>query len=322
MKRPARIEIDSMALKLIDARDELNLAEFPLCALAHRPRRDQKTLHFQDQIWDERRGETVRRLLAISGADAYGLRHRQSQAEAPPGHHRTGAQGLSPAHVRTGAIPSRLIGAMGVGVRQSGLAPLAERTLGRGRATSVWLQQARPDRAMIMWQGILDAPGEIIRVQLPVPRDWLTLAGAPHLRLVAAWDSPVNAAVENVWASRKVSIQLRVKLGTEALTGSRSGHKTYPLVERVYDLRRLPQGVDPAGDLWLLELSYAQAAEYYPGFTFSPQQRLASAAELYDADDAPVSPQASLQALSVAASMQVSKSAEGNLALLPGDRSC
>jgi len=184
----------------------------------------------------------------------------------------------------------------------SALVPLAKRTLGRGRATSAWLQQPRPDRAMIMWQGILDAPREIMRVQLPVPRNWLEQAGAPHLRLVVAWDSPVNAAVENLWASRKISIQLRVRLGTEALTGSHV-HKTYPLVERIYDLRRLPQGVDPAEDLWLLEFSYEPAAEYYPGLTFSPQQRLAFAAELYDEAEAPASPQAALQALPVAASM-------------------
>lgn len=131
----------------------------------------------------------------------------------------------------------------------------------------------------------------------------LAAATAPHLRLIVAWDSPVNAAVEHLWASRKIGTQLRVRLGTDALTGSRGGHKTYPLVERIYDLKRLPEGVEPADDLWLLEFSYEHAAEYYPGFTFSPQQRLAFAAELYDADEAPVSPQAALQALPIAASM-------------------
>ena len=159
---------------------------------------------------------------------------------------------------------------------------------------------------MIMWQGILDGPGEIIRVQLPVPRDWRTTAAAPRLRLIIAWDSPANAAVEHLWASRKISTQLRVRLGTEALTGSRGGHKshkTYPLVERIYNLSRVPEGVVPADDLWLLEFSYEQAAEYYPGFTFNPQQRLAFAAELYDDAAAPVSPQVALQALPAAATM-------------------
>jgi hypothetical protein len=188
----------------------------------------------------------------------------------------------------------------------SALSPLAERTLGRGRASSRWLQRARPDRAMIMWQGILDGPGEIIRVQVPVPRDWRAAADAPRLRLIVAWDSPANAAVEHLWASRKISTQLRVRLGTEALTGSRGGHKshkTYPLVERIYNLSRVPEGVVPADDLWLLEFSYEQAAEYYPGFTFNPQQRLAFAAELYDDAATPVSPQVALQALPAAATM-------------------
>jgi Subtilase family len=186
------------------------------------------------------------------------------------------------------------------------LSPLAERTLGRGRASSRWLPRARPDRAMIMWQGILDGPGEIVRVQLPVPTEWRAAAAAPRLRIVVAWDSPVNAAVEKLWASRKIGIQLRVRLGTEALTGSRGGHKshkTYPLIERIYDLNRLPEDVVPADDLWLLEFSYEPAAEYYPGFTFSPQQRLAFAAELYDDGEAPLSPQATLQALPAAATM-------------------
>ena len=36
METLERIEDDSMAKKLGDGKDELNLAEFPLCALAHR----------------------------------------------------------------------------------------------------------------------------------------------------------------------------------------------------------------------------------------------------------------------------------------------
>jgi len=156
---------------------------------------------------------------------------------------------------------------------------------------------------MILWQGVLDAPGEVARVQLPVPKDWLAEAKAPHLRLVLSWDSPVNAAVEYLWASRKVNSQLRVRPDTKALTSSRTGHKTYPLVERAYDLRRLPDDVQPADDLWLLEFSNEQAAEYYPGLVFSPQQRLAFAAELYDQCEEPVSPQPMLQALPAAASM-------------------
>jgi hypothetical protein len=42
-----------------------------------------------------------------------------------------------------------------------------------------------------------------------------------------------------------------------------------------------------APDLWLLEFSYQELAEYYPGMTFPPQQRVAFAAELYDAHTDP-----------------------------------
>ena len=183
------------------------------------------------------------------------------------------------------------------------LIPLADRTLGKGKADSIWLQNAQADRAMILWQGILDSPGDVVRVQLPIPKDWLAEAKAPRLRLVVAWDSPTNAAVENLWASRKVNSQLRVRLETRALRSSGAGHKTYPLVERTYDLKHLPEGVDVMDDLWLLEFSYEQAAEYYPALAFSPQQRLAFAAELFDEAEHPVSPQAMLQALPIVSSM-------------------
>jgi hypothetical protein len=32
----------------------------------------------------------------------------------------------------------------------------------------------------------------------------------------------------------------------------------------------MPEGVRPADDLWLLEFSYEQAAEYHQGFAFGP----------------------------------------------------
>jgi hypothetical protein len=69
----ARIESEPMPMKTSDGKDELNLAEFPLCALAHRMRPEQKTLTFEDRVWDERRGETITRQLIITGSDAFGL---------------------------------------------------------------------------------------------------------------------------------------------------------------------------------------------------------------------------------------------------------
>jgi len=60
-------------LKIHDGKDELNLAEFPLCALADRLAPGQKTMVFSDRIWDANRGEMVTRKLTITGSDEYGL---------------------------------------------------------------------------------------------------------------------------------------------------------------------------------------------------------------------------------------------------------
>jgi Replication initiator protein A len=54
-------------------RDELNLAEFPLSAIAERVNADQKTLVFEDQTWDESRVAMVGRKLVITASDEYGL---------------------------------------------------------------------------------------------------------------------------------------------------------------------------------------------------------------------------------------------------------
>lgn len=74
MEPKERIEDDLMPQKNKDGRDEMNLAEFPLCALAHRLRPEQKTLHFEDRMPDpSRRGEHITRRLTITGSDAFGL---------------------------------------------------------------------------------------------------------------------------------------------------------------------------------------------------------------------------------------------------------
>lgn len=67
------IERESMRAGNGDGRDELNLAEFPLCALAHRLPAERKTLRFEDRIWDKSRGEHVTRQLTVTGSDAFGL---------------------------------------------------------------------------------------------------------------------------------------------------------------------------------------------------------------------------------------------------------
>ena len=59
--------------KITDGKDELNLAEFPLSAIADRLDPDQKTMVFEDRIYDERRGEVITRKLTITASDQYGL---------------------------------------------------------------------------------------------------------------------------------------------------------------------------------------------------------------------------------------------------------
>jgi hypothetical protein len=156
----------------------------------------------------------------------------------------------------------------------------------------------------MVWQGTIDGPSEIVRVQIPVPQDWLAHAKHPYLRLVLSWDSPVNAAVNKIWASRKVNAQLRVGPDRDALRSSRTGHNSYPLVDRLYDLKRLPDDIKPSGDMWLLEISYSIIADHYPAIDFSPMQRVAFAAELFDEDEEPLSPQSAIQALPIAKTMQ------------------
>ena len=77
----------------------------------------------------------------------------------------------------------------------------------------------------------------------------------------------------------------------------------YPLFDRLYDLKRLPDGVSVDDDLWIIELEYEEIADYPAGQTFSPQQRVAFACELYDDSETPFSPQEAIQNLPVSTSM-------------------
>jgi hypothetical protein len=53
--------------------DELNLAEFPLALISRRVAAGQKTLEFEDEVFDQGAGRSVRRRLVISGSDRFGL---------------------------------------------------------------------------------------------------------------------------------------------------------------------------------------------------------------------------------------------------------
>lgn len=180
---------------------------------------------------------------------------------------------------------------------------LVKRSLGGG---TVWHQRLiapRPESAVLLWQGLLEGPSDVARITVPIPKGWLTLAASPRLRVVACWDPPVNAAVLGLWATRKVLFHLKANPDGKSLHGSRTGHSSYPLVDRVYDLQKVPKQETVEGDVWLMEISYEEIAEYHPGIAFTPQQRVAFAAEIYDATEAPTSPQTAMQSLPSAVTM-------------------
>lgn len=56
-----------------DGKDELNLAEFPLSSISDRLDPHQKTMVFEDRVYDERRGDIITRKLTITASDQYGL---------------------------------------------------------------------------------------------------------------------------------------------------------------------------------------------------------------------------------------------------------
>ena len=73
MQTQERIEPSIMSQNQSDARDEMNLAEFPLCALSHRLPPEVKTLRFEDRVWDKGRNDWTVRRVTVSGSDAFGL---------------------------------------------------------------------------------------------------------------------------------------------------------------------------------------------------------------------------------------------------------
>src|ERR1035438_7533665 len=69
----AAFDPDPLPPKVVDGKDELNLAEFPLSALADRLQPNQQTLVFEDRVWDANRGEMITRQLSITASAEYGL---------------------------------------------------------------------------------------------------------------------------------------------------------------------------------------------------------------------------------------------------------
>ncbi|MCH9001052.1 MAG: hypothetical protein IIC02_00640, partial [Planctomycetes bacterium] len=148
-------------------------------------------------------------------------------------------------------------------------------------------------------------PNDIVRVQLPIPRNWLADADDPILRLVVSADPPVNEVEHTTWACRKIIPHVRSDHDVRAITAPRGGHASFPCIDRRYNLTRYKPGneKEAKGDTWLVDLSYEEKAPYPPGMDIGPQQRVAFAAELYDAAATRADPQPAMQALPIAASM-------------------
>ncbi len=182
---------------------------------------------------------------------------------------------------------------------------LADRTLGNGRATAARLATPAARSAVLLWQGYIESPSDIVRVQIPIPLDWLATADKPIFRLVVSADPPVNEVAHATWACRKIIPRVRPGHDVRAITAPRGGHASFPCIDRRYNLTRYKPGneKEAEGDTWLIDLSYEEIAPYPPGMDFDPRQRVAFAAELYDAAATRADPQPAMQALPIAASM-------------------
>ncbi len=184
---------------------------------------------------------------------------------------------------------------------------LAERTLGRGTGKSVRLRSPTGESAVMIWQGVLNGPEDKVRIRVPIPRAWMGEASQPRLRVIASWETPVNAAAEHIWASRKVQFQLRPTASSKALAARGRNHRSYPILERTYDLDAETLAkknvTPPNGDSWILEVSYEEIAEYTATIEFSPHQRVGIAMELRDDGEVSESPQPAMQALPQAVTM-------------------
>jgi hypothetical protein len=55
------------------AKDEMNLAEFPIALVTDRASEGEKTIRFQDRIFDEKKGQYIIRRVVITASDEYGL---------------------------------------------------------------------------------------------------------------------------------------------------------------------------------------------------------------------------------------------------------
>jgi hypothetical protein len=101
-------------------------------------------------------------------------------------------------------------------------------------------------------------------------------------------------------------MQLHPDVDGTSVTGSQGQHSSYPLSDRWWDLsaeRLQRKKIAVSGDDWALTIRYEEIADAGSTLTFTPQQRVAFAAELVDVAEDPVSPQAHVQALPITQTM-------------------
>lgn len=183
---------------------------------------------------------------------------------------------------------------------------LAEKTLGQGLPDAARLDRPLAESAVFLWQGTLDEPGDTARIRLPIPREWLAEARSPKLRTVCAWNTPVSAAAPDIWASRKVSMQVRPGFEDQAPRASGRAVGAYPMIDKTYDLDRealRSLKIEPGDDEWILEVSYEERGPYPVGVVVSDQQRVSVVWELFDAEPNGISPQGAIQAMVLTADM-------------------
>jgi hypothetical protein len=122
------------------------------------------------------------------------------------------------------------------------------------------------------------------------------MATRPQIRVVVAWLTPVNAALTETWACRRVSAQLRPSTDPSA-PALRTGPGTvgaYPVSDRTFEvgLEKLREANQlPTSDLWALSLSYEDLGPPPAGMAFTGHQRVG------DAGEGHASPQAAIDAL-------------------------
>ncbi len=121
--------------------------------------------------------------------------------------------------------------------------------------------------------------------------------------MCVAWNTPVNSAVEHQWSCRDVNVTLRPDEGADGFRGALKRVQGYPLFKRLWNLEKALEKNIISGDIWIAEFHYSQIAAYAAGHIVAPPQKIAFAAELWDAGEAPLEPHSFVQALPIAASM-------------------